>query len=75
VIIVVVVLNEHPPTRPLPPLSLAGSQIPYSENALHLGSHIGPNAHQLNIQKAVGDLYNQVNMLVSNYSHCHFDRL
>jgi len=72
---VVIVLKTSAATRPSPPLFLAGSPIPYSENAIHLGSHIGSNAHRLNIQKAISDLYSQINMLVSNYSHCHFDTL
>ena len=61
--------------RDITSLLVAGTPIPYVDNAMHLGSYIGPNSHKLNLKKAVQDMNTQVNMLVANYAHCHFDTL
>ena len=57
------------------PLYLCQSVIPYCEKATHLGILLGNDSMKCNITKATQDFVSQVNMLICNYSHCHFESL
>ena len=71
---IVIVFNKKL-KRDIPSLQVAGAPIPYVDNAMHLGSYIGPNSHKFNLKKAVQDMNSQVNLLVANFANCHFDSL
>jgi hypothetical protein len=57
------------------PLYLCQAVIPYCDKATHLGVLLGDDSMKCNIKKATQDFVSQVNMLICNYSHCHFESL
>ena len=61
--------------RQRPVFLLSGATLPHSNNALHLGLLIGPDAPALNIKKACDNFTSKVNMISSIFSHCRVQTL
>lgn len=55
------------------PVTLHGDVIPRASEALHLGHHIGKDAHQASINKAKSEFCSRVNSLVFRFRRCSLD--
>ena len=56
-------------------LTLHGQCIPRMNSSVHLGHHIGVDAHRLNIQHAIADMNRRVNGLLCDFKYCSFDSI
>lgn len=71
----VILFDPHRRVHTRPVVTLNSNVINYIDSALHLGNFIGRNAHKLNTQKIIHELYIRTNTLLSHYSHCSSDTL
>ena len=54
-------------------LTLNGKALQTCKSAVHLGTVIGLNSHEVNVEKAINDLIHRTNVLMSKYSFCSSD--